>query len=357
MNAYNFHDDMRFDCLRLDKLMRLWRNPGKTASPLFLALNIMDFTARLRRHHAYAQQNKVILPDGFDDVFERARQLITNDERIAQLVFDNISTETFHTSLKRFDEQYQAGRLHDDAVFDTAADLTDHYFSTELVWDCAEHFLTIPKSLSADVTRFRQAFAEAVKRNPDLAEAVRDRAETAPGGPLMPPWPELLEQAPDTVFDTVWYAAYKDKSLSEQKKPATNDYLFTMILPEKQRADDVSQIQYPLAADAFGMRLSKKEIHLQYTLPLDPVFEMKLVQYDDIVVLEMFGRDLDQLPEPLVMMDDTEITLKRCFEEDQSRLSWKIGHASDLDEKILAVSLPGTNQPVSLVRVTLNHAL
>lgn len=206
-------ENIKFDCRRLEKLVQLWRQPGDTASPLFVALNLMDFTARLRRHGVQAWQSGESLPEECQAVFERARQLVISDARIGNLVFEHISFETFHINLKHFIEHYDRGHLHDDEIFDTAADLTDHYFSTELVLDCAEQFLRIPDDRVDDVKAFRLAFAQAVNGNPDLAEAVRDRAETAPGGPNMPPWPQLLEDAPDKLFDTVLAAGFLDRGM------------------------------------------------------------------------------------------------------------------------------------------------
>jgi hypothetical protein len=345
MNTYDHSEDIMFDCGRLEKLMQLWRQPGDAASPLFLALNLMDFTARLRRHCVYVRQTGGYLPDECEGVFERARQLVINDTRIGNLVFEHLSFETFHLNLKQFIEQYDLGRMYDDAIFDTAADLTDHYFSTELVLDCAEQFLRIPDDRAADVKAFRLAFAQAVNRNPDLADAVRDRAETAPGGPGMPPWPQLLEHAPDHLFDTVLAAGFLDRM-----QHAAKEHVVSKILQfhPKISSKHPDPIEIPVAADN-RPRLEAIKI---YDLPDDGTFQAFLVQYDDILVVELFGTDLDQLPVPLVFVDNTDVPVQPYSESDLSRITCKIGAVDDYFGKNLLITFPGTDTIPIVIQVT-----
>ncbi|MGB3974899.1 MAG: hypothetical protein WBM02_10795 [bacterium] len=335
MNTFDYSDNLMFDCRRLETLIQLWNHPDDTASPLFIALNLMDFTARLRRHKEYAQQTNVLLPDRCQESFELARQLITSDVRIGRLVFEDISFELFQNNLKQFIKQYDRGRLHDDEILETAADLTDHYFSTELVLDCAEHFLDIPAERTAEIKAFRSAFFQAVNQNLDLADAVRDYAETAPGGPHMAPWPALLEHAPDRLFDTVLMADILER-MQRKDEPTIID--FNPVYFE-------NRIPLPVAADTQAFHPANKIKEL----PDDGTFQALLAQYDDILVIEIFGFDLDLLPTPMVFMGDTEVTIQKYSESDLSRLSFKIGGLNDFFNKKLTISFPGTSvYPISL---------
>ncbi len=328
MNTYNYSEMFMFDCRRLETLIRLWKHPGDSVSPLFVALNIMDFTARLRRYREYAIQTGVSLPNQCEELFAQAHLLITSDERIGKLVFEHLSFETFRNNLNQFITHYDRGRLYDDEISEVAADLTDHYFSTELVLDCAEYFLKIPDERAAEVNEFRQAFAEAVNKNPDLVDALRSCAETAPGGPCMAPWPQLLEQAPDSLFDTVLMADILERKQCKDEP----------IIIEFNPVYFQNGIPLPVAADTQTFRSARKK----QKLPDDGTFQSQLVQYDDILVIEIFGYDLNALPTPLIFMDDTEVAIQKYSESDLSRRAYKIGGLDDFADKKLIISFPGT---------------
>lgn len=213
-------ESLEFDVKRLKGLMNLWANPSETASPLFIAMNIADFTERVYRLLTWFFSNGVSVPDEHGEVLERAEKLIKNDARIPEMVLTNISFDLFLNTLKNFLEDCEEARLCDYEIEFEAGDLADHYFTTELVLMTMERLIKNPPvdRSADDIKAFRKAYHDAVNGNYDLAEAARDYAEGAPGGPGMEPWSKLLEHAPDELFDTVLMA-----DIMERNKGNKND--------------------------------------------------------------------------------------------------------------------------------------
>jgi hypothetical protein len=190
-------ENVMFDCQRLKKLVQLWRQPDDAASPLFLALNLMDFTERAYR------------ADTIPDIRKEAEKLIVNGA--GKLAMENISFDQLTMNLNQFMHDYEKGYLVDDMLDEITSGIVDHYFSTELVLITAERLNCVPESRKPEIESLRQSFKAAVSDNVDLADKCHLFSESEPNGSELEPWKSLLTDAPDRLSDTVHFASWLEQ--------------------------------------------------------------------------------------------------------------------------------------------------
>lgn len=340
MSELNIPSPVLYDTARLAELTDLWVTGTRIASPLFLAMNIMDFTGRVRRHLDVARTADADEVSRARVVFAGARELIQSDARIGTLVFEHLSFDVFHGTLDSLLNRLKEGLRFPDEPDDDLFDIVDHFFGIETVLETAETLLDVPGHIKDAAARFRNAFAHAVDTSMELAEAARNYADAAPGGPEMPPWPDLLDTAPDSVYDALLYhELHKKPHAIDEASPGTSILRFT---PDQNAARSIA------AADDDSMRRDAV-----WKLHSSDDFSIRVIQDNDRVAIEITGDPLELLPEleiyiggELQNVTPEEFNVDGCIHYD-------IGSLDDIGNRRIEIAVPGTDILISLK--TSNH--
>jgi len=331
MTDFQLSHAIKYDSEKLKELMDIWTEKSDIASPLFLAMNIMDFTNRLKRHLMNNAVNERQKTAEIKDVLKTAETLVIRDNNLADLVFTHISFREFHCNLESFTADYTDGKLYEEELDELTFDIVDHYFSTELVLWTAEDLVKIPDELNKNIENFRSAFKEIISVNVDLAEAARQYAETAPGGSELHPWPELLNTAPDPVFDAIWAA--ENQNLDDFESLTLKPLEF-LIDREAARLSAAGTDQ-PLY-DKYELLYSSEE------------FELRSAQDNDIFCFELIGDDSKYFPDLYIFADGEKLNIQPSLRK-SDYIIYSVGKILGLKGKTLTIDIPGIELPIPSV--------
>jgi len=327
MDAFSLPTSIEFDSHRLKDLLKKWTSTDPQVSTLFLAMNILDFTSRLTRHiesdlELTQEEKDLALP-----ILTEAKSIISGDSSICEQVCIHLSFDEFHTNLNNTMEDYETGKIHEEEWDDIGFDLADHFFSTELVIDALVNFSVVPSELSSRIKEFRSAFANAVDGCLPLAEETRQYAETAPGGPDMAPWPELLDSAPDPVFDELFRASTVEKI--DQRNDTLMVFNIDKTAADARAASAVEQV----VPDKWEQLIQTHDINLGVS------------QYNDELVIEIlmendeFTCDLD------IVIDNILFDIDGVISEKLNKVQYSLGSVKDLKNKTVEIIVPGMDIP------------
>ncbi|HPQ41640.1 MAG TPA: hypothetical protein PLV45_14810, partial [bacterium] len=189
--------------------------------------------------------------------------------------------------------------------------------------------------LKEEASRFRSAFADAVERFMELAEAARNYADVAPGGPEMPPWPGLLDTAPDPVYDALlYYELHKKPHAIDEESPGTSMLRFT---PDQNAARAIA------AADDDSMRRDAV-----WKLHSSDDFSIRMIQDNDRAAIEITGDPLELLPELEIRIGgELQDVTPQILEEDGC-IHYDIGSLDDIGNRLIEIAVPGTDILISI---------
>ncbi|MBN1295669.1 hypothetical protein JXA80_02745 [bacterium] len=359
MNHLPFPAPLTYYCRNLGLLLDIWTSGDPVASKRFTAITILDFTARVAR--ALADEKEPANdpdpavptePTGVSDTdsepvtsatatLHRARELIRTDPAIRNMI-DCVTCDDFEHDLREFITAYETDGAIDPGTNDEMFGLVHSFFRLELVIDSLNQAEILPPHLDAAAIVMRSMLADAFDRCPELAEAARTYAEHAPGGPEMAPWPDLLDSAPDSVWD-----ALQTATILEHQSHRSLSTSMPESAPSIRFIPDSSTMKMQAAADAIPDRLPD----VQKLVYRSDTWSVAITQINDVLFLELTGSNLDTIPEPIIEIDGNPLDSIPSINP-ETGVRHTLGPIRALRNRTITVVFPGL--PVSIPSITID---
>lgn len=202
---------MKYNLSRLENYMDLWSEPGEFSKP-FIANGLLRFAEYVRRH----QLDNTLEADRkakLHNLYSEALKMLKEEHEIITSFLTNITVKYLLNKLDDIKEQYFQGYLIDEEINQEGFDVTDMYFAffaafhtvetSGVVQNLDEDMQQLNRELRHDLQVAGESMKDLLKYAPEIAADTRNYAEHAPGGDTVPPWPELLDNAADPLFDAV----------------------------------------------------------------------------------------------------------------------------------------------------------